>query len=105
MKKFGAVKSRNTNKKRTLFSRNLLKAYVKSQPSSSSAEITTAVREMFRDVVRTAAEADIKIPRDRDGIFEPGSSRIHLEHRRYGGEDSAPLFLRHESAGGRPPSN
>ena len=48
-----------------------MKAYVKSQPSSSPAEITTAVREMFRDVVRTAAEADVKIPWDRNGIFEP----------------------------------
>ena len=88
----------------------LLKEYVKSQHFSSTAEIMTAMKEMFRDVVQTAmevepdeepgrercqrveasntvpnyrngysrktvktqlGEVDIKVPRDRNGIFEP----------------------------------
>ena len=88
----------------------LLKEYVKSQQFSSTAEIMTAMKEMFRDVVQTAmeveldeelgrercqraevsdtapnyrngysrktvktqlGEVDIKVPRDRNGTFEP----------------------------------
>ena len=88
----------------------LLKEYVKSQHFTSTAEIMTAMKEMFRDVVQTAmeveldeelgrercqraegsetapnyrngytrktvktqlGEVDIKVPRDRKGIFEP----------------------------------
>ena len=88
----------------------LLKEYVKSQQFTSTAEIMTAMKEMFRDVVQTAmeveldeelgrercqraeasdstpnyrngysrktvktqlGEVDIKVPRDRKGIYEP----------------------------------
>ena len=88
----------------------LLKEYVKSQQFTSTAEIMTAMKEMFRDVVQTAmeveldealgrercqraeetdgtpnyrngyskktvktqlGEVDIKVPRDRNGTFEP----------------------------------
>ena len=88
----------------------LLKEYVKSQHFTSTAEIMTAMKEMFRDVVQTAmeveldeelgrersqraetcdttpnyrngysrktvktqlGEVDIKVPRDRNGTFEP----------------------------------
>ena len=88
----------------------LLKEYVKSQHFSSTSEIMTAMKEMFRDVVQTAmeveldeelgrercqraeasdtppnyrngysrktvktqlGEVDIKIPRDRQGRYEP----------------------------------
>ena len=88
----------------------LLKEYVKSQKFTSTAEIMTAMKEMFRDVVQTAmeveldeelgrercqraevtgstpnyrngysrktvktqlGEVDIKVPRDRNGTFEP----------------------------------
>lgn len=88
----------------------LLKEYVKSQKFASTAEIMTAMKEMFRDVVQTAMEVemdeelgrercqraeasntapnyrngysrktvktqlgkvDIKVPRDRNGTFEP----------------------------------
>ena len=37
----------------------LLKEYVKSQQFSSTAEIMTAMKEMFRDVVQTAMEAEL----------------------------------------------
>ena len=88
----------------------LLKEYVKSQHFTSTAEIMTAMKEMFRDVAQTAleveldeelgrercqraeasdtapnyrngysrktvktqlGEVDIKVPRDRNGTFEP----------------------------------
>ena len=88
----------------------LLKEYVKSQHFTSTAEIMTAMKEMFRDVVQTAMEVEldeelgrercqraeasntapnyrngysrktvktqlgevaIKVPRDRNGVFEP----------------------------------
>lgn len=88
----------------------LLKEYVKSQHFTSTAEIMTAMKEMFREVVQTAmeveldeelgrercqraegsggtpnyrngyskktvktqlGEVDIKVPRDRNGVFEP----------------------------------
>ena len=88
----------------------LLKEYVKSQQFSSTAEIMSAMKEMFRDVIQTAmeveldeelgrercqraessdstpnyrngysrktvktqlGEVDIKVPRDRKGIYEP----------------------------------
>ena len=88
----------------------LLKEYVKSQHFTSTAEIMTAMKEMFREVVETAmaveldeelgrercqraegsggtpnyrngyskktvktqlGEVDIKVPRDRNGVFEP----------------------------------
>ena len=88
----------------------LLKEYVKSQNFTSTAEIMTAIKEMFREVVQTAmeveldeelgrercqrgeasnaapnyrngysrktvktqqGEVDIKVPRDRNGTFEP----------------------------------
>ena len=88
----------------------LLKEYVKSQHFTSTAEIMTAMKEMFRDVVQTAmeveldeelgrercqraevsntapnyrngysrktvktqlGEVEIKVPRDRNGTFEP----------------------------------
>ena len=90
--------------------REILKEYVKSQQFTSTAEIMTAMKEMFRDVVQTAmeveldeelgrercqradvsdtapnyrngysrktvktqlGEVDIKVPRDRNGAFEP----------------------------------
>ena len=37
----------------------LLKEYVKSQQFSSTAEIMTAMNEMFRDVVQTAMEVEL----------------------------------------------
>ena len=88
----------------------ILKEYVKSQRFTSTAEIMTAMKEMFRDVVQTAmeveldeelgrercqraedsdtapnyrngysrkrvktqlGEVEIKVPRDRNGTFEP----------------------------------
>ncbi len=54
----------------------LLKEYVKSQHFTSTSEIMSAMKEMFRDVVQTAmevelGEVDIKVPRDRNGSFEP----------------------------------
>ena len=88
----------------------LLKEYIKSQKFTSTAEIMTAMKEMFRDVVQTAmeveldeelgrercqraerantapnyrngysrktvktqlGEVEIKVPRDRNGTFEP----------------------------------
>ena len=88
----------------------LLKEYVKSQDFTSTAEIKTAMKEMFRDVVQTAmeveldeelgrercqraqasetapnyrsgyshktvktqlGEVEIKVPRDRNGSYEP----------------------------------
>ena len=88
----------------------LLKEYIKSQKLTSTAEIMTAMKEMFRDVVQTAmeieldeelgrercqrvgasntvpnyrngysrktvktqlGEVEIKVPRDRNGTFEP----------------------------------
>lgn len=88
----------------------LLKEYVKSQHFTSTAEIMTAMKEMFREVVETAmaveldeelgrercqraegsggtpnyrngyskktvktqlGEVEIKVPRDRNGVFEP----------------------------------
>ena len=88
----------------------LLKEYIKSQKFTSTAEIMTAMKEMFRDVVQTVVEieldeelgrercqraevsnttpnyrngysrktvktqlgeVDIKVPRDRNGTFEP----------------------------------
>ena len=87
----------------------LLKEYVKSQHFTSTTEIMTAMKEMFRDVVQTAmeveldeelgrercqraetsgapnyrngytkktvktqlGEVDIRVPRDRNGSFEP----------------------------------
>ena len=88
----------------------LLKEYVKRQHFTSTAEIMTAMKEMFREVVQTAmaveldeelgrercqraegsggtpnyrngyskktvktqlGEVDIKVPRDRNGVFEP----------------------------------
>ena len=97
-------------KKMNATPRELLKEYVKSQHFTSTAEIMSAMKEMFRDVVQTALEAeldeelgrercqraeasstvpnyrngysqktvktqlgevDIKVPRDRNGSFEP----------------------------------
>ena len=88
----------------------LLKEYIKSQKFTSTAEIMSAMKEMFRDVVQTAmeieldeelgrercqraersntapkyrngyprktvktqlGEVEIKVPRDRNGTFEP----------------------------------
>ena len=88
----------------------LLKEYIKSQKFTSTAEIMTAMKEMFRDVVQTAmeveldeelgrercqraerantapnyrngysrktvktqlGEVEIKVPRDRNGTYEP----------------------------------
>ena len=94
----------------------ILKEYVKSQHFTSTAEIMTAMKEMFREVVETAmaverdeelgrercqrveetggtpnyrngyskktvktqlGEVDIKVPRDRNGVFEPKIIMYH----------------------------
>ena len=94
----------------------ILKEYVKSQHFTSTAEIMSAMKEMFREVVQTAmeveldeelgrercqraegsggtpnyrngyskktvktqlGEVDIKVPRDRNGVFEPKIIMYH----------------------------
>ena len=65
----------------------MLKAYVESQESSSTTEITGAMKEMFWDVLQQVMESeldtdlgyeksqlgavDVRIPRDRNGEYEP----------------------------------
>lgn len=116
MKVFDSVKNGNKNqikkesKEMMRARQELLKEYVKSQDFTSTAEIKTAMKEMFRDVVQTAmeveldeelgrercqraqasetapnyrngyshktvktqlGEVEIKVPRDRNGSYEP----------------------------------
>ena len=116
MKVFDSVKNGNKNqikkksKEMMRAPQELLKEYVKSQDFTSTAEIKTAMKEMFRDVVQTAmevepdeelgrercqraqasetapnyrsgyshktvktqlGEVEIKVPRDRNGSYEP----------------------------------
>ena len=116
MKVFDSVKNGNKNqikkesKEMMRARQELLKEYVKSQDFTSTAEIMTAMKEMFRDVVQTAmeeeldeelgrercqraqasetapnyrngyshktvktqlGEVEIKVPRDRNGSYEP----------------------------------
>lgn len=116
MKVFDSVKNGKKNqikkesKEMMRARQELLKEYVKSQDFTSTAEIMTAMKEMFRDVVQTAmeeeldeelgrercqraqasetapnyrsgyshktvktqlGEVEIKVPRDRNGSYEP----------------------------------
>ena len=116
MKVFDSVKNGKKNqikkesKEMMRARQELLKEYVKSQDFTSTAEIKTAMKEMFRDVVQTAmeveldeelgrercqraqasetapnyrsgyshktvktqlGEVEIKVPRDRNGSYEP----------------------------------
>ena len=54
----------------------LLKEYVKSQQFTSTAEIMTAMKEMFRDVVQTAMEVELdeELGRERCQRAEAGST-------------------------------
>ena len=65
MKVFDSVKNGNKNqikkesKEMMRARQELLKEYVKSQDFTSTAEIMTAMKEMFRDVVQTAMEVEL----------------------------------------------
>lgn len=65
MKVFDSVKNGNKNqikkesKEMMRARQELLKEYVKSQDFTSTAEIKTAMKEMFRDVVQTAMEVEL----------------------------------------------
>ena len=65
MKVFDSVKNGNKNqikkesKEMMRAPQELLKEYVKSQDFTSTAEIMTAMKEMFRDVVQTAMEEEL----------------------------------------------
>ena len=54
----------------------LLKEYVKSQHFTSTAEIMSAMKEMFRDVVQTALEVELdeELGRERCQRAEAGST-------------------------------
>ena len=65
MKVFDSVKNGNKNqikkesKEMMRAPQELLKEYVKSQDFTSTAEIMTAMKEMFRDVIQTAMEVEL----------------------------------------------
>ena len=65
MKVFDSVKNGNKNqikkesKEMMRARQELLKEYVKSQDFTSTAEIMTAMKEMFRDVIQTAMEVEL----------------------------------------------
>ena len=75
----------------------LLKEYVQSQHFTSTAEIMTAMKEMFRDVVQTVMEVEMdeELGRERE-LRAENYWKIQPERRRDGGEDSGAIFLRDE---------
>ena len=69
----------------------LLKEYVKSQHFTSTAEIMTAMKEMFRDVVQTAMEVELGRERcqraEVSGTVCSQPSSSSLRHRERGTGD------------------
>ena len=82
MKKFDSVKNGNNSqfkkesKKMNTAPQELLKEYVKSQHFANTAEVMSAMKELFRDVVQTAMEVELdeELGRERCQRAEAGST-------------------------------